>query len=95
MPKKSIFDQMAQDVDTVMRGVSAGLTWQHIPGPNPESTALTAKGPTFQIMCVCWPDGEAKRYNGIATVTSPHICIINLPPDIAQKIWEKAVSSLN
>jgi len=96
MPDKSeIWKQMAQDVETVMNAVRGGLTWHRIEGPDPESTAVTADGPTFKIMCVSWErDGET-RYNGIATVLVPHICIINLPPATAKVIWEKAVSSFN
>lgn len=86
---------MARDVEMVMAGVMQGLSWRKIDGPSPESTAVTADAPTFKIMCVCWPDGDETRYNGVATVVSPRICIINLPPDVAQQIWEKAVSSFN
>lgn len=86
---------MARDVEMVMAGVAQGLSWHRIEGPDPDSTAVTADGPTFKIMCVCWPQGDEMRYNGVATVVAPHICIINLPPEVAKQIWEKAVSSFN
>lgn len=96
MPDKSeIWKQMARDVDMVMTTVAQGLTWHRIPGPSEDSTAVTADAPTFKIMCVCWPGDGEMRYNGIATVVVPYLCIINLPPELAKQIWEKAVSSFN
>ena len=97
MPKKSeIWAEMARDVKMVMEGVMhEGLLWRRIEGPSPESTAVTADAPKFKIMCVSWEQGGETRYNGVATVIDPHICIINLPPEVAELIWEKAVSSFN
>lgn len=93
--KNSVWDQMARDVDTVLTDVRSGLAWQRIAGPSPESTAITAEGPTFKIMCVSWESEDETHWHGVVTVMLPHICIINLPPDTAKEIWKIATSSFN
>lgn len=92
---------MASDVRDVLDAVQAGLRWEHMEPPNPKSTAFCADGPLhtpgpkFKLTCIRWVEGEHSGYAGVAMVLEPHICIINLPPEAAKAIYEKAASSLN
>ena len=102
MTKESnVWQQLTKDIQAVMCAVDAGLRWERMDPPTPESTALTADGPLhtagtkFKVIAVHWVDGERSGYDGFATVLAPHFSIIHLPPETAKVIYEKAVNSLN
>ena len=102
MTKESnVWQQMTRDIQAVMCAVDAGLRWERMDPPTPESTALTADGPLhtaglkFKVIAVHWVDGERSGYDGVATVFAPYISVIHLPPETAKTIYEKAANSLN
>jgi hypothetical protein len=102
MPNRNkIWEQMVCDVKMVIDAVDAGLMWTRVEPPDSDSTALEANGPLhtagpkFRILCVRWKKGEQSRYAGMATVLEPGITIINLPPDTAKMVYERAAISLN
>jgi len=86
---------MARDVDTVLTAVGRGLTWHRFEGPIPDSTGVKATGPTFNVVCASWEMTGLRHYTAIVTMLEPHMSIINLPPQLAQVVYAKAISSFN